>query len=475
MNSKSSKTNNLLKADILTLPYQLSNDVLTKINTILMKEFERGLKSTQDSVVKMYLTYVRSLPNKEERGKYLALDLGGTNFRILLIEFNQENFKIIDLQMEPIPTELFYGTGQQLFDYIAQHVVDFAIRNKLVGVRIALGFCFSFPVIQRGLAEATLVTWTKSFDCSGVVGYDVVRLLKASLKRKMIHSIPFIDVVAIINDTTGTLICGALQDKNCKIGLIVGTGSNACYVEKLQKIEKWPFNYGSPDQVVINCECGAFGDDNVLEFVTTVWDRALNYESLNIDKQIHEKLISGMYLPELLRRTIITLIEKGILFQGKAPLELFKPYSIETKFMSFMDRDPEDLKETIFFISNHFKNLEFSEIDAKIVQMVNNRITRRSANFVANCLWALIKRIDGPNVSIAYDGSLICLHPHYKKWVEEKLNYLVSLDGLRKKINLIKSSDGSLYGASIVSAICYREKRPKFIKKAGKIYEITRC
>nr|XP_027203292.1 hexokinase-like [Dermatophagoides pteronyssinus] len=560
------KQKNIELADLLTKQLIVSNEDFEKVSALLSKEFDRGLRSTEDSFVKMYLTYVRSLPNGEENGRFLALDLGGTNVRALLVEFHRSqsessatesnqkqqqqepqkgSIEIIDSSIETIPTEIFHGTGEQLFDFIAEFIIEFAFRNKLTGERIALGFSFSFPSIQKGIAEATLVTWTKTFNCSGVVGCDVVRLfkaslerkahpsipfidvvailndttgtliygalldencriglivgtasnacvvgndvvrlLKASLKRKTHHSIPFIDVVAIINDTTGTLIYGALQDKNCGIGLIVGTGSNACYVEYLSKIEKWPFNYSDPKQVVINCECGAFGDNHVIDWALTNWDRRLNYESLNLNKQIHEKLISGMYLPEILRRCLLTLIELGIVFEGKTPIELFRPYSIKTKYMSFIDQDNENDENNFpntrkaladMFNSKNplFKN-GFSDSDVKIIHMINRRITKRSANFVANALWTLAIRIDNVDVSIAYDGSLICLHPYYRSWVEEKLNEFIKKTGIKKRFRLIHANDGSLYGAAIVAAICYREKRPKFIKKRGKIYEITR-
>lgn len=33
-------------------------------------------------------TYIPELPDGTESGKYLALDLGGTNFRVLLLEVN---------------------------------------------------------------------------------------------------------------------------------------------------------------------------------------------------------------------------------------------------------------------------------------------------------------------------------------------------------------------------------------------------
>jgi len=37
----------------------------------------------------------------------------------------------------------------------------------------------------------------------------------------------------------GTLVQGAFVDRKCAIGLILGTGSNACYIESADKIEKW--------------------------------------------------------------------------------------------------------------------------------------------------------------------------------------------------------------------------------------------
>ena len=472
---KTSSDYNILKADLISLSLELTHEDYKKIDFLLSKELARGLKSTKDSTIKMYLTYVRSLPNNEERGQYLALDLGGTNFRVLLVEFNRDIQKIIDCEKKEIPAELLSGPGQLLFDFIAEHVVSFSIRHKLVGVRIALGFTFSFPLQQHGLAEATLVTWTKAYSCSGVVGFDVVRLLKASLKRKMHKSIPYVDVVAIINDTTGTLISGALQDKNCLIGLIVGTGCNACYVEKLENIEKWPFNYSEPKQVVINCEWGAFGDNNVLEFVRTIWDRALDYESVNIGKQIYEKMIAGMYLPELFRRVLLTLIERGVLFNGLVPLELMRPNYISTKYMSYIDMDTnvEDFLKTKEVLKKLFKNCNFTDVDVKIVYMINNRITKRAAYLVATGLWTLIKRLPHNNISVACDGALINSHPYFKIWIEEKLSQFIITDFPNKQIKLITANDGSGYGSAIVAAVCYREKRPKIIKRRGKVYEIT--
>lgn len=52
----------------------------------LTEDFKKGLAREGDDVkVKMLITYVHSLPDGSEEGDFLALDLGGSNFRVLLI------------------------------------------------------------------------------------------------------------------------------------------------------------------------------------------------------------------------------------------------------------------------------------------------------------------------------------------------------------------------------------------------------
>lgn len=59
---------------------------LNDVSSRLTREFEKGLaKEGPDVMVKMLITYVHSLPDGTEKGEFLALDLGGSNFRVLLI------------------------------------------------------------------------------------------------------------------------------------------------------------------------------------------------------------------------------------------------------------------------------------------------------------------------------------------------------------------------------------------------------
>lgn len=71
--------------DSFTIPL----DGMREVSSRLTAEFEKGLakewEEGSDITVRMLITYVHALPDGSEKGDFLALDLGGSNFRVLLI------------------------------------------------------------------------------------------------------------------------------------------------------------------------------------------------------------------------------------------------------------------------------------------------------------------------------------------------------------------------------------------------------
>ncbi|GFU54676.1 hexokinase-1 [Nephila pilipes] len=90
-----------------------------------------------------------------------------------------------------------------------------------------------------------------------------------------------VDVVAIIDDVTGTMMMGSYLDKRSAIGMILGTGCNAAYFERVERIVKWEGKHPGIDEVIIDIEWGAFGDNGVLDFMKT-----------EIDKDVDQPLFS---------------------------------------------------------------------------------------------------------------------------------------------------------------------------------------
>lgn len=84
------------------------------------------------------------------------------------------------------------------------------------------------------------------------------------------------DVVALVNDTTGTQLAVGITDPDCHVGLILGTGTNACYLESLDAIPKFDGDRERYKHVIVNTEWGAFGDDGKLKDYLTPCDEELD-------------------------------------------------------------------------------------------------------------------------------------------------------------------------------------------------------
>ena len=98
-------------------------------------------------------------------------------------------------------------------------------------------------------------------------------------------------MVALVNDTTGTQMAVGIKDPDCYVGVILGTGTNACYLEELSAVKKYKETSNGHTHVIINTEWGAFGDDGSLEEWRTDFDRKL--DSLAKNKMEQTYVVSG--------------------------------------------------------------------------------------------------------------------------------------------------------------------------------------
>lgn len=263
---------------------RLSDENLMDVSVRFRREMDKGLgrDSNPTAAVKMLPTFVRSTPDGTEKGDFLALDLGGTNFRVLLVKVSDNGKQKVEMenQIYAIPEELMRGSGSELFDHIAECLANFLEKLGIKNQKLPLGFTFSFPCQQTKLDESILVSWTKGFKSHGVEGRDVVSLLRKSIKKRGDFDI---DIVAVINDTVGTMMTCGYDDHHCEIGLIVGTGTNACYMEEMRHLE---LVEGDEGRMCVNMEWGAFGDDGALNDLRTDFDREIDAGSLNPGKQL---------------------------------------------------------------------------------------------------------------------------------------------------------------------------------------------
>ncbi|OXB81001.1 UNVERIFIED_CONTAM: hypothetical protein H355_006084, partial [Colinus virginianus] len=320
------------KVERLLAPLRLGRADLERVQALMRQEMERGLdrESNAKSSVRMLPTYVCHTPDGTERGKFLALDLGGTNFRVLVVHVEEDNIHMTS-NIYVIPTAIMQGTGEALFDHIIECIMDFQMKQELMDQVLPLGFTFSFPCQQLGLDKAVLLNWTKGFSASGCVGQDVVQMLRDAAQRKQHVALK---VVAVVNDTVGTMMACGYHDPKCEIGLIVGTGTNTCYMEERAKVGTVE---GDEGRMCINMEWGAFGDNGCLDGFFTSFDQLVDEKSINAGRQRFEKLISGMYLGEIVRHILLALVEEQVLFCGKPSDKLQSRDIFQTKFLSTIE------------------------------------------------------------------------------------------------------------------------------------------
>ena len=163
----------------------LDRPTLERVREVFRKEIELGLKyGLEKSSVQMETTYVTQLLRGTESGKFLALDLGSTNFRVLLISLSGGRILSEEVRHFSVATETRLGPGRELFSFLADCIKTFLTDLGLLEESLSLGFTFSFPLVQESLVAARLVSWTKSFNCPGVEGEEVVGLLQAAIDRR---------------------------------------------------------------------------------------------------------------------------------------------------------------------------------------------------------------------------------------------------------------------------------------------------
>ncbi|KAL8212178.1 UNVERIFIED_CONTAM: hypothetical protein K2H54_040287 [Gekko kuhli] len=440
-------------------PLQLSVEILEKVRNQMRQDMEKGLSKETHNIatVRMLPTFVRHLPDGSERGDFLALDLGGTNFRVLVVRLRspQEGGVNITSESYTIPTEVAQSNDIKLFNHIVSCIMDFQAKHGMQNHTLPLGFTFSFPCNQLSLDKGILLRWTKGFSALGCVGKDAVQLLREAVERQQHFDL---NVVALVNDTVGTMMSCAYVDPKCEIGLIVGTGTNACYMEEMRNVGSVE---GEEGRMCINMEWGAFGDDGCLEFIMTSYDKKIDAASINSGQQRYEKLISGMYLGEIVRHIVLDLASRKILFQGQQPSVLKTKDLFPTSLLTTIENGSQGLQELHAVMEE--KGLTISEEDAQLVKEVCHTVSTRAAKVCGAGLAAVVDKIrenrqlENLEVSVGVDGTVYKVHPHFARLLQET----VALLAPKCKVKFLLSEDGSGKGAALIAAVASLKSTPQ--------------
>ena len=395
--------------------FKLDNEQLKGIAHAFREKVEEGLNKN-NAEIQCIPTFI--LPKATDvKGKALVLDLGGTNYRVAIVDFSTEKPIIYpnngwkkDMSIMKSPGY----TREELFKELADLIVEIKREEEM-----PIGYCFSYPTESIPGGYARLFRWTKGVDIREMVGQFVGKPLLDYLNEK--NKIRFTGV-KVLNDTIASLFAG-LTDKSydAYIGLIVGTGTNMATFIPSDKITKLDPECHVQGLIPVNLESGNFYPP----FLTAV-DDTVDATSDSLGKQRFEKAVSGMYLGDILKAAF--------------PLEEFEEKFDARKLTAIMN---------------------YPDIHKDIYVQVAHWIYNRSAQLVAASLAGLIALLKSYNrdihrVCLIAEGSLFWSESrkdkNYNILVMEKLQELLrELELEDVEVHINSMDNANLIGTGIAA------------------------
>ncbi|KAJ9287309.1 hypothetical protein DTO021C3_5000 [Paecilomyces variotii] len=433
--------------------FTVSQKKLKQITDHFVKELEKGL-SKEGGNIPMNVTWVMGFPSGDEEGRYLTIDMGGTNLRVCEValtdgrgefEITQDKYKM--------PSDLKSGTKDQLWDFVAESMDNFLKKHHRGGQtseKLPLSFTFSYPVTQPTIRNGILQRWTKDLDVKGVEGQDVTPQLEAAFEAKKVP----VHVVALVNDTTGTLIASHYADPKVKIGSIFSTGCNAAYMEEAGCIPKIADAGLSPDtQIAINTEYGAFDNEHKVLPITS-FDREIDEGSPRPGQQTYEKMVAGLYLGEILRLVMIHLHDNDGLFKGQDISRLREAHVIDTCFLSTIEEDISESMKDIYDAFNRELGIKPATHELKVCRYLVELIGTRAARLYACGIAAICKKKNITSCHVGVDGSVFNNYHRFRERAAQALREILDWpEGTDDLVTLQSAEDGSGVGAALIAAL----------------------
>lgn len=396
--------------------------------------------------LKMLRTFTRQ-PSGRERGRVVVVDWGGTKARASLVELGGGgSVRIVVEEALTFPDAMKRGAPEPVFDLIAGAVGRVA---RAQGVDAApLAFVYSYPARLERIDRAIALASTKGWRLEGLVGRDVAAMLTAALERA---GLARIRLAAVANDTVAALILRSYQARGreaaaspAAIGLILGTGTNLA-------ADLGPAG-------IRNLESGNFDGVAV---VATSYDAALDRE---VDEpppgaQRFEKMVSGHYLGEILRRALVDVGRGPGGFQWSAAPALATPFGLDSAHLSRIAADRTAGLDDVGALLRSL-GVESTPAERRGVRALAAAIARRAARLVAAALLGTLRfrdpRLDDRR-TIAVDGSLWGGYPGFEGLVRDTLTELVGPDRAgRVEIAFVKDSTSA--GAAVIAAVAAAQR-----------------
>lgn len=392
----------------------------------LLREFriamERGLRG-ENSSLPMIPSYINAAVSAPAGKAVVALDAGGTNLRVSRIRFDSDGKPLALLtERRPMPGTQGRLSALEFFDELAAACAPcFEGEGAVEGI----GFCFSYEMEVTESGDGIPVALSKEVDAPEIVGKSLGAGLREALLRRGIKA-P--ERIVFLNDTTATLLSGAVQIPVGKydgaadavaspvIGFILGTGINTAYPES--SIPKIGFDSACAPQIVV-AESGGWDFPwlGALDRGFDATTKLPGYHTL-------EKAASGAYLGQLSLFILKQALREKLISFARQD-ELLALEKLETRDLNDFLQDPFCLSGVLggLFAQNERESLE------KVLYL-ESILTERAALLAAGLVAGTIDHIGAGfspfcPVRIAVEGTTFERYHHIRGSFQSRLHELL--------------------------------------------------
>lgn len=424
------KTQQFLKA------HKLSSDELDLklITDDFISEMKKGLEGKGGSLL-MLPTYIGAEGTIKPNQPVVAIDAGGTNFRAVKMSFDN-NLKLVteNLQQRKMPAIDEELSNKEFFATLAAYLTEYKdVSDKI-------GFCFSYAVEIYPNKDGKLLEWSKEVKAPEVLGQMVGKNLLEAMGTPNKQ-------IVLMNDTVSTLLAGqaatAGREFDTYIGFILGTGTNACYIEENKNITKTP-NLDLAGNQIINIETGNF---NLMP--RTDIDIAFDNTTKLPGRYTFEKMIAGGYFGGLCT-TALKMAAKENVFSAESIV----------KMKDLGELTSEEVNKFVCGIdlpANVLSAVLVTKEDKNAAAEIINALITRAAKLVAGSLAAVILKT-GKGKSIAkpvlmtIEGTTFYKLHNFQVMFEAYLQGFLSGEN-RRFYEIVEVPNSSLIGAGIAAIV----------------------
>ncbi|KAI8985108.1 hexokinase-domain-containing protein [Pilobolus umbonatus] len=438
--------------------FHLSVDQLKQFRDNLSAEMEVGLESTGSNET-MLPSHIYKHPMGQETGEFIGLELSSFNIKIYLVELHGMGRITTRQQKYTLPEDLKRKTLMNVVEFLAECVDSFLtfVGKYDVQTPLPLGFGLSFPLRHASLNKAYIIQWTKDFEITEYEDKNIGELLQSSLHT---HHIPVV-VEAVVNNAVGCLLAHSYRSLDTLMACTLRTGTNAAYWEKVDSVKQLKTIPSKTDMdTIINVEWGRFADKKPNLLYRTFYDNRVNRQSVNPGMYIFEKMISGLYMGELVRIIIVDFMDRRLLFDGQYSTEFNTPHSFEVSYLSTITSDDSVELDDIKHILHSIMNLpSTTHIDRQIVKFICDLVSDRAARLTAAAISAVIQKKNAleEDLTISMEGAV---YEHFPKFPRRVNDALRSIYGSYiEHINIGITRDGGGIGAAIAAMIAISQKK----------------